>query len=509
MRALPPLVHVHALLIAAACSPGAGTGSASEASSSSSTSTSGHVSSSTSGGAATATSGGEASGSMTTSTTTTATATSGGSSGGDETSGGPGVVLVDGQNPVIAGDAPDPGVLRVVGEGGAATYYLSHTVHNGGDFPLYTSSDLLQWAPAASGLLQRTSAPGSSIDVNGHHLCSRWAPEIAELGPGSYMLSFTAQRYASAQSPCPAYNEDSGVYLAWSSSPTGPFALAEKPWEPLPAGAQISNCPIRESLPRSLDVASKDCQGTYCHHIIRLDSTVFRDPASGRWWLAYAWYTNSPPKVQWEQEHFGELVNLVELDPADPFAVICDLGVPQIPVADPHDQATLARLGASCEGCDQMLSFTRGRQGEEMTRFGFSWGVVEAPSLFRRGDYVYLLLSGSAWDSAYYHVYWVAAPTVEGLSQDNPERLVGRFLIPSDGQAFGHGAPVLGPDGEHWYYVHHRLTHGPCKDSGVCARDVWVSPIDFIDRDDGLGAVHIAPRWPAKDPSFQVAVPAG
>lgn len=90
----------------------------------------------------------------------------------------------------------------------------------------------------------------------------------------------------------------------------------------------------------------------------------------------------------------------------------------------------------------------------------------------------------------------------------NPGRLVGRLLIPSDGQAFGHGTAVLGPDGARWYFVHHRLAHVPCGESG-CDRDVWVSPIEFDERGDGLGAVHIRPRWPAEDPSFSVAAPAG
>ncbi len=500
MRLLP---RVAALTLA--CAPAGGPASTVDASSSAtdaatsaattptgSTGTSGQVSTTTSEtGAATS--------AATSAATTADPTTSTGATGGLD--------LVEGMNPVIAGDAPDPGVLRLAGTG-AAAYVLSHTVHDGGDFPRYTSADLVHWELAPAGLFQRPTKPGASIDLNGHHLCARWAPEIAELGPGSFMLSFTAQRYPAAKDPCPAYAEDSGVYLAWAQDPAGPFALAEKPWEPLPAGAHITNCPIRGQLPRSLDAASPGCQGTYCHHIIRLDSTVFRDPATGRWWLAYAWYTNSPPLVDWEKSHFGELVNLVELDPQDPFTVRCDPNVAQIPVADPHDAQLLARLAQSCDGCDQMLSFTRGRQGEEMERFGYSWGVVEAPSLFRRGDYVYLLLSGSAWDSAYYSVFWVAAPTVEGLSQDNPDRLVGRLLVPSGGQAFGHGAPVLGPDDQRWYYVHHRLVHGPCKDSGTCPRDVWVSPIDFIDRGDGLGAVHIAPRWPAEDPTFTVAVPA-
>jgi hypothetical protein len=198
----------------------------------------------------------------------------------------------------------------------------------------------------------------------------------------------------------------------------------------------------------------------------------------------------------------------VELDPADPFAVKCDAKVPKVFAANPHDAATLKKLATYCPDCGDMLSMTRGRFGEELSHNGVAgWGVVEGPSLFRRGDWVYLLVSGSAWDSAYYHVFWVAAKSVEELAYDNPSRLAGRFLIPSADQSFGHGTAVLGPDGKSWYFVHHRLSHGPCQSSGDCARDVWVSPIEFEDRGDGLGDVYIKPRRPAETPQVSVVVP--
>jgi hypothetical protein len=391
-------------------------------------------------------------------------------------------------NPVIAGDHPDPGVLRTVDPDGTVHYWLVATVDSGADIPVWTSSDLVHWEVATTGLFGVSGTPGSSIEIHGYHYCHVWAPELTELGPDSYMLSFTATRYTTPQSPCPDYAEDSGVYLAWSSRPTGPFADDDHPWEPLPAGGQISTCALRDELPRSLDTASPDCQGGYCHQVIRLDSNVTRDPTDGRWWLAYAWYTNDPPLVDWETTNLGEHVSLVELDASDPYAVECDTSVPQIHAANPHDTDTLARLAASCDGCDAMLSNTRGRYGEEMTREGYSWGVAEAPALVRHGDLVYLFVSGSAWDSAYYHVYWVAAPTVEELSWENPDRRVGRFLIPSEDQAFGHGSVVLGPDGEHLYMVHHHLDHAACL-AGDCSRDVWVTPLEF----DGEDIVPVRP----------------
>jgi hypothetical protein len=373
-------------------------------------------------------------------------------------------------NPVISGDHPDPSVLYAEG-----AYWLVATVDSG-DIPVWTSPDLVNWELATDGLFGRSTTPGDSLEIDGYHYCHIWAPEIVELGAGSYMLSFTASRYTTPQSPCPDYGEDGGVYLAWASHPTGPFADADHPWEPLPAGGQVSTCALRDQLPRSLDVASADCQGGYCHQVIRLDSHVFHDPADGRWWLAYAWYTNTPPLVEWEASNLGEHVSLVQLDGNDPFAVACDAGVPQIHAANPHDAATLEKLAASCDGCDQMLSNTRGRYDEELTRDGYSWGVAEAPAMVRHGELVYLFVSGSAWDSAYYHTYWVAAPTVEELSWENPDRLAGRFLVPHDGQSFGHGS-VVERDGE-LFFVHHRLDHEACL-AGDCSRDVWVTPLTF------------------------------
>lgn len=407
-------------------------------------------------------------------------------------------------NPVLAGDHPDPHVLRTVEGDGTARYWLTHTVGSGADLPVYTSTDLATWTLATPGLFGVPSNPGGSIALNGRHYCHLWAPELTELGPGSYQLSFTATRYDAPQSVCPPYGEDGGVYLAWSASPTGPFADAAHPWEPLPAGGQISTCGIREQLPRSVDVAAPDCQGTFCHHLVRLDSTVWRDPADGRWWLGYAWYTNTPPMVAWERANAGEHVSLVQLDAADPFAVVCDPAVPQVHVGNPHDAAALSALAASCPGCDQMLSNTRGRLDEEMVRDGVSWGVTEGPSLLRRGGWVYAFLSGSAWDSAYYHVWFVAAPTVEGLSWEGDQRLVGRLLVPSDAQSFGHGSVVLGPDGETLFYVHHRLRHDACRDGWDCARDVWVTPLAFEDRGDGRGEIWPVVRWPAREPVVEI-----
>lgn len=56
----------------------------------------------------------------------------------------PGLVWLEGQNPVLPIGHPDPGVLRVEGPDGV-TYHLTSTVDNAGDFPRFTSTDLIVW----------------------------------------------------------------------------------------------------------------------------------------------------------------------------------------------------------------------------------------------------------------------------------------------------------------------------------------------------------------------------
>ena len=412
--------------------------------------------------------------------------------------------IARGTNPVLGEDHPDPHVVRTTDADGRVIYYLYPTAGSG-DFAVWSSRDLLRWTRLPEGLFRRGAAqPGGSVALNGGHYCHLWAPDVVEVRAGVWMLTFSAVRHASAQASCPPYREDGGVYVASSSSPTGPFAVTTRPWEPFRAGGHITDCPAGTAIPRSLTLASGDCQGGFCHHIIRLDSGVFRDPRTNRWWMGYSWYTNTPPRVDWERTNYGQHVNLVELDAADPFTVRCTPSVPQIGVGNPHDTALLDRLRTSCPRCGEMLSFTRERQGQPFVREGSLWGVNEGLSLFRRGALVYALMSGSTWDSAYYSVYWVAAPTPEGLASDNPARIAGRLLVPGRGQSFGHGTPVLGPDGEHWFYVHHRLQADRCRTAGQCARDVWVTPMDFDDRGDGRGDVWLRARFPADDPGVSV-----
>jgi GH43 family beta-xylosidase len=416
--------------------------------------------------------------------------------------------VVKATNPVLGDDHPDPHVLRVVQADGTARYYLTSTVGTS-DIPIYTSTDLVHWTVTSQAFGGLTAKGDGALEINGAYFCNIWAPQIVAAN-GSYLLSFTAQRYTTPQKTCPDYNEDSGVYLASAASPEGPYATPDHPWEPLVGGGQIASCSstLKQEIPHSPDVAFHDCEGGQCDQIMRLDSDVFHDPKDGTYWLSFAWYTNDGPLTAWEQSNFGEHVSVTQLNTDDPWSVVCKSSVPQVYIANPHDDATTTKLAAACPRCGEMLAMDRQRDGTPFLRGGFDWGVNEGPNLFRHGDYVYAMISGSVWDSAYYSIFWIAAPTVPELAYSNTKRLVGRFLIPSKDQSFGHGTFTLGPDGVTPYFIHHHLDHTRCLATGDCSRDVYVSPITFEDHGDGLGPVYISARFPAEDLSVSVTVPA-
>jgi len=238
--------------------------------------------------------------------------------------------------------------------------------------------------------------------------------------------------------------------------------------------------------------------GEDCENVVRIDSDIFYDD-NGDIWMSYNWFLENPPQTQWSIDNSGSHVSIVKLDTA--FVVQCDLNVPVVHAANPHDQETMDTWASYCDRCDEMLDNFKNKVGEEMTdRDGNPWGVLEGSNLFRRGDYVYMMMSGSAWNSAYYDVRWIAAPTVEGLAVDNPDRLEGRYIIPSNDQAFGHGVAVKGPrdDGEEWYFVYHHLNNYECRNDvgDGCLREVWTNEIEFEDKGDGLGDVWIKPIFP-------------
>jgi beta-xylosidase len=189
---------------------------------------------------------------------------------------------------------------------GKPTYFLTHTIDNGADFPLYTSHDLVTWTLQPQGLFNHTGTPGSSVQMGDYFYCWLWAPEIRPaVGIGGYILSFTASRFASMQHSCPGYDEGSGTFMAYSKSPYGPFYDASNADVfPRPTGPSLEQkeCPTNQwlGIPHSTVVDQHDCgskQGILCNNTMRLDPGQHHENrrqtlflvliASARWLLIY------------------------------------------------------------------------------------------------------------------------------------------------------------------------------------------------------------------------------
>jgi len=288
--------------------------------------------------------------------------------------------------------------------------------------------------------------PGSSMQLVAHepwHYCDIWSPVLSRLAVG-FMLSLSARRFPRPQTPCPPlpFPYSGTIYQAYSRADiAGPYSGVELAG-PAPGCAAAS-------APRSLgNATSGGCGPTGdCEAVLRLGPERFADGNES--WLAFEWYTHEPPRSKAEAADSGEHISLTRLAPGDPRRVAClpgasgtrgrgrggassAPGTPAITgrsptsapgtfvVASPKDAWLLAQLRGYCARCGEMLSFCMGRGGTCMATNGHTFGVAEAPALFRRGGFVYLLGSASAWDSAYYSVFFIAAPDVPSLRRGTP-----------------------------------------------------------------------------------------
>lgn len=153
------------------------------------------------------------------------------------------------QNPVVAENCPDPGVLL---DGG--TYYMVSTTHVLPAFPIRTSTDLVNWTHTGSFVFTAENKPVWADD----HF---WAPELHRVGD-RYIAYYTARHLrtnrlcigaAVAPSPGGPYrdmgeplisdqvavldptffrDDDGQPYLYWKadaspSSPSGPLCVQE------------------------------------------------------------------------------------------------------------------------------------------------------------------------------------------------------------------------------------------------------------------------------------------
>ena len=105
-------------------------------------------------------------------------------------------------NPVVAFDCPDPGVLALPATAGP-TYYMTCT---GGRFPIRRSADLVLWEDSGQSVLPAGKPPWAA---NGGR---NWAPEIHRVGD-AYVAYFTAADAA----------DRLAIGAAWATDPLGPY----------------------------------------------------------------------------------------------------------------------------------------------------------------------------------------------------------------------------------------------------------------------------------------------
>jgi len=380
-------------------------------------------------------------------------------------------------NPLVPGDHPDPQILWHNGE-----YLLTYTA--GSQVLVKRSPDLAQWSEPFT--IFGNADAASPLVVNGKGFCHVWAPEF--FGDRKKILLFTAQGFAEGNVPekCPPFSGATALYYAEAASLSEPFARS--PDEPAALGWN-PDCK-NEDYPHARPVPT--CEGQACENFPRLDGTFFRQ--GDRTYLAYSWFTNPVPATPWEKKNHGISLSVREVYPDVPTRSLCN--EPALVTVSPGDRELERQLAKSCPRCHERMSFSKDSGNLPLRWNGSPGGVVEGPSLFQRGEYVYLLFSHSGFQSAHYSVAWIAAKSVAGLAKK--DRLVGRYLIPSGPYSFGHGSPLQ--VGESWYYVHHRIDAEAClkQEGRKCERDVFLSPMEFEDRGDGKGAVWLKARFPAE-----------
>ena len=111
-------------------------------------------------------------------------------------------------NPILAGNWPDPGALRING-----SYFVATT---GGGFAIHRSDDsLASWALAGSVFDPEGGGGGAPTWASGDF----WAPEIHQMVGGGYCVYFTARDKAGLLS----------IGVAIGPTPLGPFTDSGQP----------------------------------------------------------------------------------------------------------------------------------------------------------------------------------------------------------------------------------------------------------------------------------------
>lgn len=312
----------------------------------------------------------------------------------------------------------------------------------------------------------------SGFVISGQRFCHVWGPDISPLINEDRFLTFSSVVVPKNQRCPQAYNDNAKVYIARAVRGSKPLYFK---FDNIPTPIATSlDCPNRMDKPMSiLNKDRKYSDGNILKNIY-IDNSIFQDKL-GQPWLLYTWNTNLykyPNFNELERKFYGVHTALVKLDETNPTHIKCENNNP-IPLANPKGDMIITKLKTSCVRCKGMLSL-RGHVDTAVHKDNFA--VAEGGSQFFHNGRYYMLFSGSSWTSQYYNVYWVSATSILGLRDNNKDRLMGRYLIPSAGHGFGHGHPIK--DKNKWYYLYHHLDDR-CRKFGYCARDTAISPIEF------------------------------
>lgn len=287
-----------------------------------------------------------------------------------------------------------------------------------------------------------------------------WAPQVARIA-GKVYLTTTGRRASCTGDAVSCrtvwWTPLDGVYSSIRTSSLRPFVSEIGCGGPVPRSGQ-TQAPL---------------------YRMGLDSDLWEDPQTGEAWLS--WSTDYADR----QQHVG----IARVDPKT-LAVLCDspaLIRPFENLSLLEQDRNMTSYVCSFPGIPWLCTpgFTASATGRH---------VYEAPSLMRRGEWIYLFFSASDYRSDKYGVFFLAARSVRELA-DPTTRLRGQYVPPTvvagTSQVFGHGRPFQATGGR-WFFSMHR-NNAP---NAVSPRLAWIAPITFVDKGDGLGDVWIRPIQP-------------
>ncbi|RIL01319.1 MAG: hypothetical protein DCC71_18130, partial [Proteobacteria bacterium] len=395
----------------------------------------------------------------------------------------------------------DPTIVKIDG-----TYYVTGTSDDMavGNFPIYRSSDLVNWSfhgNAFSGV-----NVGHEITINNRKFCDLWGPQLyRDPADGTNVwLSFTATEAPSGTNYCapPSPHQSSdyqSIMVATvdrAAFVSGSFSFAnaamnrghEPMWygytpdnnspswnNPLlfDGGAQVGHTiPVTGNAslagPDCGDVYSVGgrfghrCQGT--NTWLGLDSFIFFDPAaSNKRWMLYTWSVDEwyPPSDfgAWDGNHVAAypMISNAQMDvTADGLHIPLAFRQNDTNKPTPTIENGRAWFYAPAPYCP------------DPNMMGDCRGVAEAPAAYRWNNRTYVTFSRNAWSGSAYGIFYRSIDgtlTTAALSSwgdasiDEKPLLVASNRAVVGGRSYGSGEIFTGPGGRP-YLIFHAKANG-------------------------------------------------